>query len=387
MKFGFYSQMHDSSVTRVYADLLDELREQVVFCEQAGFEIAWADEHHFNFGLVNSPNPIIPGAMLAQHTSRIKIGLPVPLPNWHPLRLAEDVALLDHLSRGRVEVDMGRGVSPFDVANLNPQLGGLWPDPSRRFERDMQAASRAHYAEVVEILKKAWTEPFFSHKGPYYEFPQPGFPWQYASLGLTAEDPTAVEDGKIVKMCVDPKPYQKPHPPLRMLMTSEPSFEEGAQLGLMGWVWVQPPQRLRRRLELYRDVRGKREGREFRVGEDVGALRMAYVAPTYEEAKRDADRLFTPYMVRTTTRPQEYYLDEGQDMPSEFDWEFFRKQLLIIAGSPEQVAEQIHELDETCGLDFIGLWMEAGGLGHEKIMSSLDLFASNVAPQFAKNGD
>ena len=92
MKFGFYSQMNDAPVTRVYADLLEELREQVVFCEQAGFDIAWADEHHFNFGKVNSPNPIVAGAMLAAHTSRIRIGLPIPLPNWHPLRLAEDVA-------------------------------------------------------------------------------------------------------------------------------------------------------------------------------------------------------------------------------------------------------------------------------------------------------
>ena len=70
----------------------------------------------------------------------------------------------------------------------------------------------------------------------------------------------------------------------------------------------------------------------------------------------------------------------------DLDWEFFRKQLLILAGTPEQVKEQIHELGETCGLDFIGVWMEAGGMSHQKIMSSLDLFADKVAPQFAGNG-
>ena len=89
MKFGFYSQMVDSPVTRVYADLMEELKEQVVYCEQGGFDIAWADEHHLNFGSVYSPNPIVTGIMLAA-----RIGLPIPLPNWHPLRLAEDVALL-----------------------------------------------------------------------------------------------------------------------------------------------------------------------------------------------------------------------------------------------------------------------------------------------------
>ena len=87
MKFGYYSQVTDPDNTSVYADLLDELREQVVLCEQAGFDIAWADEHHFNFGHTTLPNPIVAGAMLAAHTSRIRIGLPVVPANWHPLRL------------------------------------------------------------------------------------------------------------------------------------------------------------------------------------------------------------------------------------------------------------------------------------------------------------
>ena len=76
MKFGYYTQLDDDNHTVAYADLLDELREQVVFCEQAGFDIAWADEHHFNFGFTNNPNPIVPGTMMAEATSRIRVGLP-----------------------------------------------------------------------------------------------------------------------------------------------------------------------------------------------------------------------------------------------------------------------------------------------------------------------
>ena len=160
-------------------------------------------------------------------------------------------------------------------------------------------------------------------------------------------------------------------------------------MGIMGWVVVQPPRRLRQRLEVYAGIRTEQEGRQFKVGEDVAVLRMAYVAPSYEEAKRDADQFFTPYMQRLCRRrPQDYYLDEGQEMPAngDFDWEFFRKQLLVLAGSPEQVAEQIHELDEICGMDPIGLWMEAGGMSHQKIMSSLDLFGAKVAPLCANGG-
>ena len=379
MKFEYYNGLYDLTLKRVYSDLLDELREQVLFCEEAGFDVAWVDEHHFNEGYVSSPNPIVPGAMLAAHTSRIGIGVVNIVPMWHPLRLAEDIAVLDHLSKGRVKVAFGRGFSQFEVTNLNPQLKDLWPDPKTRMERSGQTASREHYAEVLEIVKKAWTEEYFSHKGTYYTLPQPGF----TRASTTPADATAVKDGEIVKMSVDPKPYQKPHPSIRLLMSSEPSFTEAAELGLEGWVWIEPPRWLRQRIQTYSDIRTEREGRQFRLGEDVGALRMVYVAPTYEEAKRDADQIFTPfYEYASRSRPMSYWKEEGVTEHTERNWEFFRKHLLFLAGSPEQVAEQIHELKETCGFDYISLSLERG-MSHKKIMSSLDLFASKVAPLFA----
>ena len=231
MNFGYYSQVTEPDNTSVYADLLDELREQVVLCEQAGFDIAWVDEHHFNFGYTVLTNPMVAGAMLAAHTSRIRIGLPVVPANWHPLRLAEDIALLDQLSRGRVEVAMGRGSERHTIGNLNPQLTDLYPARNERADASKQTAFREHFAEVLEILKKAWTQEFFSHEGHFYKFPQPGLPWESPS---PPADPTWVSDGEIVKMCVGPKPYQKPYPPIRMLMHTEPSFVEGARLGLKG---------------------------------------------------------------------------------------------------------------------------------------------------------
>jgi alkanesulfonate monooxygenase SsuD/methylene tetrahydromethanopterin reductase-like flavin-dependent oxidoreductase (luciferase family) len=393
VKFGYYSQIKDHDNSSLYADLLDDLREQVVFCEQAGFDIAYPDEHHFTVGYTDSSNPIVAGAMLAAHTDRIRIGLPVILANWQPLRLAEDVSILDHLTRGRVEIAMGRGGGQGTVFNLNPDLVGLWPARgSARYQAENQTASREHFTEVLEVLKKAWTEEFFSHEGRFYKFPQSGLPWEAAGEA----NPTAVKDGEVVKICVTPRPFQKPYPPLRMLMNSDPSFQEGARLGLKGWAWIMPPRNLRRRLEEYSAVRTEREGRHFRVGEDVTALRLFYVAPTYEEAKRDADRLFSPYLtVSLHGRPVGHYVDEGDDSTAkaDTDWEAWRKRLMIIAGSPEQVAEQIHELGETCGLDSVVLWSQAssprGGAGlltHKQTMSSLELFASKVMPYFA-NGE
>ena len=390
MKFGYYSQVKDRDNSRVYADLLDELREEVVFCEEAGFDIAYADEHHFHFGYHENTNSIVAGTMLAAHTSRIRIGLPVVAANWHPLRLAEDIALLDQLSRGRVEVDLGRGSQRHTIYNLNPQLKDVWPQRGQTSDRDAQAASREYFAEVVELLRKVWTEESFTHDGRYYKFPQEGLPWEFSD---PPKNPAWVKDGKIVQMCVGPKPYQKPHPPMRMLVHTEHSFSSAAQLGLKAWIMFNPLKKLRERLQFYADAHTEREGRQFKVGEDVTALKFLYVAPTYEEAKRDADFILTPYVQSFCARmPHSFILDDDEEArpASDMDWEFFRKHHMILAGSPEQVAEQIHEIDEGYSLDSLALWTGATGpqggagiLNHKQIMSSLDLFASKVAPKFS----
>ena len=391
MKFGLYTGVHDLTMKRVYADVVDELREQVILCEEAGFECAWVDEHHFNPTYTNSPNPIVLGAMLAAHTNRIRIGQADIVTGWHPLRLAEDIALLDHISKGRVDVGLGRGGVQYDATIFNPRLKGVVPDPKLdakvHYSASDQTATREHFVEVVEIMKKAWTEPFSSYQGNHYTFPNPGFPSRFSLMDAAAlEDPTAVKDGEVAKIRVGPKPYQKPHPPLWMLMVSEPSFAEAARLGLKGMVWVQPAKRLRERIKVYTDIRSEQEGRPVKVADDVNVMRLAYVAPSYEEAKRDADRLFTPYYTKQfELRPPSFWYDEGEEVPekTELDWEFFRKQLLILAGSPEQVAEQIHELNEVAGVSYVTIWTEGQGLAHKKIMSSLDLFGSKVATLFA----
>ena len=395
MKFGLYTGVHDLTLKRVYADVVDELTEQVVLCEEAGFECAWVDEHHFNSMYTNSPNPSVFGAMLAAQTSRIRLGQANVITGWHPLRLAEDVALVDHISKGRVDLGIGRGGVQYDAAIFNPQLKDILPNPKldvrEHYVPSDQTPTRAHFAEVVEILKKAWTEPFFSHQGEHYTFPLPGFPWgEYLREGVEAlEDPTAVVDGDIVKLRLGPKPYQQPHPPIWMLMVSEASFAEAARLGLKGMVWVQPANRLRERIERYTSIRNELEGGELKVGDDINVMRIAYVAPTYEQAKKEVDHLVTPfYAGQFEKRPASYWYNEGEKIPERVDlnWEFYRKHHLLLAGSPEDVAEQIHELQEVAGVNYITLWMEGQGLTHKQIMSSTELFGSKVAPLFAKNG-
>ena len=391
--------MHDLTLKRVYADVVDELREQVVLCEEAGFECIWMDEHHFNAAHTNSPNPVVVGAMLAERTSRIRLGTAVGVAGWHPLRLAEDVALLDHFSKGRVDLAVGRsGEDPelterdmtyASVFSPRPErvLPGSKSDAQQHSPSSRQSAAQEHFAEFLDVLKKSWTEPFFSHQGAFYAFPPPGrSSGSSISDAESTEDPAVVKDGEAAKIRLGPKPYQQPHPPLWMYLASEASFAEAARLGLKGLVLVQPANKLREGLETYTNTRNELEGRRLRMGDDINVIRLAYVAPTYEEAKKETDPLFTRFFNRQfERRPMSYWRQNGEAIPArtDMDWEFYRKQQLILAGSPEQVAEQIAELREECGVNYITLWMEGPGFSREKIMSCIELFGSKVMPRFA----
>ena len=114
MRFAIFTTMSGTDSEDTPVKLLDNLREQVILAEELGFESVWLGEHHFRpYGLGDMPNPIVVGADLAARTTRIRIGQMSNIaPWWHPIRLAEDLAILDNLSQGRVDVALGRGIDP-----------------------------------------------------------------------------------------------------------------------------------------------------------------------------------------------------------------------------------------------------------------------------------
>src|SRR5260221_13878233 len=104
MRFGLFHNLHDLTKQRDYADLLDELRELAAICDETDFDILWMPEHHFSvWGRELLPNPMMTAVDLAARTKRIRIGIAAAIVTfWHPLRAAEDIALLDQLTGGRV---------------------------------------------------------------------------------------------------------------------------------------------------------------------------------------------------------------------------------------------------------------------------------------------
>ena len=242
----------------VFARALDRIE----IMDRAGYDAVWLAEHHFSSFSV-CPSVHLMGTMAAARTKRLRIGTGVSLaPFYHPLRLAEEVALLDVLSGGRVNWGAGRGFARVEFENF-----GVPPDES---------TSRFH--EAVEIVLRAWSEERLSFEGQHFRF-----------------------DGVEVL----PKPLQRPHPPVWMAATSEGSIDWAAGQGFS--ILMDPHsahQDLGRKRRYYAE---RLRAAGFSIdGRDLPMARLLALGDTEAEAeevaRRGADGSSIRISVRNTTR-------------------------------------------------------------------------------------
>ena len=377
MRFAFNTTLENPDFAKSYHQLLDDLREQAILCDQGGFDAFWLAEHHFGTnGRDNLPNPFMLATDLGSRTKRIKLGTAVViLPLWHPLRAAENIALLDQLLEGRLEIGFGRASQPHEVVTFNPAA-----DPRN------PTGSRTLFAESLEIVKKALTQEFFSHSGEHYEFPPKGVTW--SSREGFPEDPRWVRDGEVYQLHLIPEPYQKPHPPFWMAISTEGSAEVAANLDLKPVAWRQTARKLRDWIALYQKVRNQRGDPCPDPGKDWGIVRQVYVASTMEEARKTYEPLITEmmrYRAADPWRAIQAFLNPGEEATSDMalDWDFLWNRCLI-AGSPENVVEQIQELEEISGVGTIAASIPHEGLAQDKVLRCIELLSERVIPEVQK---
>ena len=358
------------------AEMLDNLRQQTVLAEELGFEAMWLGEHHFGpHGIGDLPNPILLGADLAARTSRIRIGQMANIaPWWHPIRLAEDLAILDNLTEGRIEVGFGRGIWPYEGPQFHANA-----DPRK------DAENRELFRETIEVVRKIWSDEYFSHQGENYSFPADNTVFSHPSY---PPDPAWQDGERVTRLRVTPRPYQKPHPPLWMTVSTDRSVTTAAELGLKACYWQPPPLRIRQRMELYAEVRSKLEGRPFSLGEDQAVMRSTYVASSMEEARRDAEAgIMSGFIFNDPFRGRQVFTNPGEELNDDvrLDWDFLEPRTLLV-GSPDHVAEKIQELREVCSLDCLLVEFAHGGIPQRKILRNLENFATRVMPRFTGGG-
>ena len=373
MRFAAFTTVAGSAGEATSAEEhIDNLRQQTILAEELGFEAMWLGEHHFGpYGVGDIPNPILLGADLAARTSTIRIGQMANIaPWWHPIRLAEDLAILDNMSGGRVEVGFGRGIWPYEGPQFHPNA-----DPRK------DAENRELFRETIEIVREIWGNEYFSYDGTNYSFPAEGTVFSHPQY---PPNPDWQDGERVTKLRVTPRPYQKPHPPLWMTVSTDNSVTTAAELGLKACYWQPPPLRIRQRMELYAQVSTERESRPFALGEDQAVMRSTYVASSMEEARRDAEEaVMSAFIFNDPFRGRQVFTNPGEvpDPDTKLDWDFLEPRTLLV-GSPANVVERVQELQEVCNLDYLLVSFSHMGMPLSKTLKNLETFATKVMPHF-----
>ena len=323
--------------------------EEIDAAERWGLDAMWLAEIPVNPARSVCSAPLTLAGAIAARTKRMKVGTGVQvLPLCHPLRLAEEAATVDQISQGRLIFGVGRSGFPRTYEAYGVPYG----------------ESRERFAETLEILKQAWTEPSFSYRGKYYSF----------------------ENVK-----VSPKPYQKPWPDIRIAANSADTFLRIAELGHGILVAVRQGtlEELEPNITAYRNA-WKEAGHP---GNGQVFLRApVYVAETDKAAREEPEEsimYFYRYLgerledsaTRAGVQQGELRAARGRRLQTITYDEAPREKLIV--GSPERVADRLMGLQETLGLEGILCEMNCGTkIPHDRVMKSLRLLCEKVKPQF-----
>jgi alkanesulfonate monooxygenase SsuD/methylene tetrahydromethanopterin reductase-like flavin-dependent oxidoreductase (luciferase family) len=310
----------------VYARALD----RIAIMDSGGYDAVWLAEHHFTTFSV-CPAVHLMGMLAAARTRRLRIGTAVSLAAfYHPLRLAEEVALLDVLSGGRVNWGAGRGFDRTEFESF-----GVSPDES---------VSR--FRETVEIVLRAWTSDRLHHCGQHYRF----------------------ADVEVL-----PKPLQKPHPPTWLATTSEQSVEWAADNGFS--ILMDPHSthgEIARKQRLY--AQRLAAAGHAAAGRDIPVARLLAVAPTTREAADVAERgvrwiidSYADVRHRPVLPFGNLTLEPGGDRVARYMNE------IAIHGTPDSVRDQIERLRGEMNFEYL----LCAPLSHETFV----LFTDEVLPK------
>ena len=343
------------------AELYHEYLDQMEFADRLGFDGVCLNEHHQTaYGMMPIPG-VLAGA-LARSVKRAKLailGRALPLLN-NPLMIAEEYAMLDNLTRGRLIAGFVRGIgAEYHAMGINP------------------AYSQERFAEGHDLIVRAWTEPGpFAYSGKHYQFKYVN-PW--------------------------PRPFQSPHPPVWIPSQGSRETIEWASHPSRKYTYLQtfsPVQALARYMQMYRDT-AARYG--WQAGpENVGWAVPTYCAETDEIAHREAKPHIEFFFNKLLRMPQEMLLPPGYLSLASMQGVMAAKRTLsggvqtiddlmekaiFLCGSPATLREKLEAFQAQIGFGYLLPTMQFGTLPHELVTKSTELFAKEVIPHFRGKTD
>jgi alkanesulfonate monooxygenase SsuD/methylene tetrahydromethanopterin reductase-like flavin-dependent oxidoreductase (luciferase family) len=366
MKFALFYEIpvarpwDGDSEYRAYKDTI----EQAVLGDKVGFHSFWTVEHHFLEEYSHCSNPEVLYGAIAAQTRDIRLGYGVrllPRPYNHPIRTAESVAVLDLISDGRVEFGTGR-------SSTRAELEGFDIDPH---------ATRAMWSEALRHIVSAWTEEEYQADGKYWQMGGP--------------------------RRVQPKPRQKPHPPIWGATSSPDGHREIGRhgIGLCSFTVGVPPEELTERIALYRQ--GLSECAEpvgkF-VNDQAATFTMVHCAPTKDEAYETAAESFVWYVRRGSwligsvaewlegtdlgtysyaAAPLEHHRAGALD---HLNFDYIHDSGASVVGDPDECIETAKRY-EAAGCDLLLCLVNPYKIPHDKVMQSIELIGKHVIPAFS----
>ncbi len=366
----------------LYQRMLAELKEQAQLADDLGYDSISFTEHHFHVeGFEISNNPVLLDLFVALQTKRIRVGqLGIVLPAQNPLRVAEDIAMLDHMSGGRANAGFARGYQRRWVDVLAQQLHGIHGATPGQHDA-IDQANRLAFEEHFRIIKQAWTEDMMEFHGKYWQIPVEGTPWTLDATKLWGRG--VDDDGIVRQIGVVPKPLQKPYPPLfQPFASSENTIRWCARERVTA---ILPPMYLAMQNRLYEIYREEAAacGRTPVPGEGLGVLRDVVVADSDAEAfdlwshgaAFCGSAWFAPFgFSNVLTEPGRAERMTPQEM---------LENGMLLVGSPDTVSRQLERLLSDTPVRWLFAWTYNGLVPHDKILQSLELFATKVLPRFA----
>jgi alkanesulfonate monooxygenase SsuD/methylene tetrahydromethanopterin reductase-like flavin-dependent oxidoreductase (luciferase family) len=331
-------------------ETFDESFQLVDLAEAAGLDTVWLGEMHFNPNRSVLSAPIIVACSIATRTKRLRVGMAVQvLPLIHPLRIAEEAATVDQISKGRFEFGVGRSgnMRAYDAMGIDYE------------------ESRERFQEALDIILKAWSGETFSYEGKY---------------------------NHITDATLSPLPYQKPFPKVRVASTTEDSFSRVGRLGFPIFLSMRGMDVNDLEVNLKDYHKAWREAGHPGESGDISVRLPVYVAPTDEEAVEDPKETIEAYFQRMRRRFEEGWGGSGTEY-----WERRQRRLAqlekltydeilqtkVIFGSPERVIDRLTQYKEMLGLTGFTAELNPGGLlPPEAVHRSLKLLTDEVMPAF-----
>jgi alkanesulfonate monooxygenase SsuD/methylene tetrahydromethanopterin reductase-like flavin-dependent oxidoreductase (luciferase family) len=337
MKFGVFDYIEggDAPLHKTYEERIALIQA----LEDAGFYGYHLSEHHAT-PLSMTPSPSVFLAAAGRETSRIRLGtLLYLLPLYHPMRLLEELCMLDHLCGGRLDIGVGRGISPHEF---------------EAFGEDFEQSAEA-FEHCFNVLYQGFTRDRIDYSCARYTF---------------KDTPVVI------------KPLQRPHPPFWYGLRGDHGPQFAARHGMNG-VTLGPDQRVTKIIQAFRQhwTASADERRQYQSSVQaplVGLMRAMFVADSDAEAERAArkahevwfDNLAWLWKVRGTFPPISIAADFDQARASG----------ALVVGGPDTVRRILSAQAELCGHNYLVLLLAFGSLTHEQQMHSLRLFKTEVIP-------